>query len=250
MEAWINAYRRLGHLSAHLNPLEPKPAVADNILRAAHGLGEHSDAEVFHPANFGPGSMTLGEIDEKLRRTYCGRIGADFRDISDIEKITWLQKKMEDCNNQPSPPKEVKQRILEKLSEAEAFEHFLQARFLGQKRFSVEGLDVLIPLLDYLLDQAADVGAKEICIGMAHRGRLNVLAHTLGKSYEKMLKEFEGADFNTFQIEGDVKYHLGYSSIAKTLSGKEVSIFLAPNPSHLEAVNPLLQGLLTADRRP
>ncbi len=246
VEAYINAFRRLGYLSAHLNPLAPKPEIPENMRPEAHGLGGLDPTRTFHPSNFGKGEMTFAEIHSKLLATYCGTVGPDFRDSIDIEAILWLQRAMEECNNRPPLPNELKKRILWKLAEAEGFEHFLQARYLGQKRFSVEGLESLISLFDCFINEAADLGIKEMTIGMAHRGRLNVLTNVLRKPYEKVFLEFEGTQFNAFDIEGDVKYHLGFASEIKTSSGKSVHLYLLPNPSHLEAINAPAEGFTRA----
>jgi len=246
VEAYINAYRRLGYLAAYLNPLDPKPEIPENLHVTSHEL-DHVDANrKFLTANFGTGEMTFAEITKKLQETYCGSIGPDFRDSNNVEEVVWLQQIMEAHNNKPSVSAESKKRILQKLGEAEALEHFLQTRYLGQKRFSVEGLDALIPLLDGMIDEAVNVGVHEITMGMAHRGRLNVLTHILKKPYERLLLEFEGQVFNSFDIEGDVKYHMGYAHDVETFSGKKVRIYLSPNPSHLEAINAPIAGFTRA----
>jgi 2-oxoglutarate dehydrogenase E1 component len=250
VEAFINAYRRLGHLSADLNPLYPKTQVEADMTLAAHGLGAVDLQKAFYPANItGQQQMSLGEIQSFLLATYCGHIGADFRDINNIEIVTWLQEKMESCRNKPQVSPAVKKRVLNKLAEAEGFERFLQARYLGQKRFSCEGSDALIPLLDMLNDAAAKAGVEEITVGMAHRGRLNVLCNVLGKPFETMFKEFEGSDYNPFDIDGDVKYHMGFANEVKTLSGGKIRMYLAPNPSHLEIVNPVIEGFARCRQR-
>jgi 2-oxoglutarate dehydrogenase E1 component len=247
VEAFINAYRRLGHLSAHLNPLEGPPALAQAMTPEAQGLGTVASDAVFHPANLpSKGPITFGEIFSLLRETYCGKIGPDFREINDIEIVTWLQNEMESCRNQPKLERDAKRRIAERLNAAEGFERFLQARYLGQKRFSLEGNEALIPLLDTMLDTSANRGVEEICLGMSHRGRLNVLTNFMGKSPELILKEFEGSDFKTFDIDGDVKYHMGFASEVKSHSGRPMRLYLSPNPSHLEAVNPVIEGFTRA----
>ena len=244
VEAYINAFRRLGHLSAHLNPLAEKPALAADMTPEYHGLSDIDLDEMFHPANFGDQAMSLKDIEEKLLRTYCGNIGADFRDINSIEIVEWLQQKMESCENSPKHSTELRKNILENLTKAEGFEKFLQKRYLGQKRFSLEGLEALIPMMHVLSDEAAKLGGEEMCVGMAHRGRLNMLANFMGKPYDHMLREFEGTEFNPFDIDGDVKYHYGFASETKTFSGKDMRLYLAANPSHLEAVNPVVEGFV------
>lgn len=242
IEALINAYRRLGHLYAHLDPLSDKPAIAQEMQPSAHQLDQISPQQKFLPANFGDQEMTLSEVMDKLTTTYCGYIGADFREVNNIEAVVWLQDQMETCQNQPDPGAKVKERILEKLSQAEGFERFLQTRYLGQKRFSLEGLESLIPLLDTVIREASNENIEEICMGMAHRGRLNVLANIMHKPYQYMLREFEGSQVNPFDIDGDVKYHMGFSSTVVTENGKSIDLYLSPNPSHLEAVNPVVEG--------
>jgi 2-oxoglutarate dehydrogenase E1 component len=249
VEAFIHAYRRIGHLSAHLSPLESAPGIARDLSAKFHGLEGVDDQKVFHPVNFVHSeAMTFKEIRETLEKTYCRTIGADFRDINDIEIVKWFQVKMETCDNKPKVSLDEKKRILGSLAQAEGFERFLQARYLGQKRFSLEGCDAMIPMLDTLVHSAAKESVEEICIGMAHRGRLNVLVNTMGKPVEKMLKEFEGSEFNPFDIDGDVKYHMGFAN-ELAIDGKKVRMVLLPNPSHLEAVNPVVEGFVKSRMR-
>ena len=243
IEALINAYRRLGHLSANLNPLEESNQNASMLDLKVHGLGEVDRNSKYLPANFGKTPLTVEQIVEKLHKTYCRSIGADFRDINDIEAVVWLQEQMEGCSNSPKIDPKTRGRALQKLAEAEGFERFLQARYLGQKRFSLEGLEALIPLLDVIISESGDNDVEELCIGMAHRGRLNVLANIMQKPYTQILSEFEGRQANPFDIDGDVKYHLGFCKKVKTFRDKEVILYLSPNPSHLEAVNPVIEGL-------
>jgi 2-oxoglutarate dehydrogenase E1 component len=251
VEAFINAYRRLGHLSAYLNPLAPKPSLRENMEPAAHGLGDVDTTKVFHPVNLGlkNPNPTFKDIHEFLLRTYCGTIGADYREVNDIDSVVWFQEQMEACENRPLLSPDMKKRVLSKLVHADGFEKFLQDRFLGQKRFSIEGLDAMIVMLDILADEAAKSGAEEINIGMAHRGRLNVLANFIGKPYESIIKEFEGTEFNPHAIEGDVKYHKGFANEIDTASGAKIRVYLSPNPSHLEAVNPVLEGFSRSRQR-
>ena len=247
VEAYINAYRRLGHLGADLNPLAPTGDDDPVLNPKEHGLHDSDMNRPFHPANLPISTpATLSEIYDFLKQTYSGKIGADFRDINSIEEVTWLQDQMENCRNRPEVSQETKKRVFEKLVEAEGFEKFLQDRYLGQKRFSLEGLESLIPLLDTIAYESESQDVEEICMGMAHRGRLNVLANFLGKPYELMLKEFEGSDTSSYGIDGDVKYHKGFSSIVTTVDGKSIRVYLNPNPSHLEAVNPVVSGFTKA----
>lgn len=250
VEALINAYRRLGHLQAHLNPLAPKPAIAESMLPDAHGLRGVKPNLKFHPANLPiPGSLTLAEVMDLLTSTYCGTIGADYREINDIEATIWFQQQMETCRNKPIFAPDIRKRVLRRLGMSEGFERFLQARYLGQKRFSLEGAEALIPLIDTIFDDAAANGVEEICMGMSHRGRLNVLANVMQKNPEMMLKEFEGSEFKPFDIDGDVKYHMGFANEVKTGSGKSMCLYLSPNPSHLEAANPVVEGFARARQR-
>ena len=247
VESYINLYRRLGHLNAYLNPLDKKPELADFLKPEENGLASVSYDETFHPTNLADGQpRTFRDIHDLLVETYTRSIGADFRDINDIEAIVWFQTQMEGCRNRPPLDRNQKLRIFDKLVEAEGFERFLQDRYLGQKRFSVEGLESLIPLLDTITMHAGDTHVQEICLGMAHRGRLNVLANYMGKPYELMLKEFEGSELDSYGIDGDVKYHKGFANYFETLSGKKLRVYLSPNPSHLEAVNPVVEGFTRA----
>ncbi|MCI0530044.1 MAG: thiamine pyrophosphate-dependent enzyme, partial [Nitrospira sp.] len=190
---------------------------------------------------------TLQEILDILRDTYCGKIGVEFRNIQNPVEREWLQEQMEGSRNKTQLSSQDKRRILLKLNVAEAFEKFLHTRYVGSKRFSLEGAETLIPMLDALLDEAAECGVQEAVMGMAHRGRLNVLASIIGKSYEKIFSEFEGyIDPHTPQGSGDVKYHLGASGWHESRTGKKISLTLASNPSHLEAVNPVVEGIVRA----
>ena len=246
VEAFINLYRRLGHLNAHLNPLDESATVRESFDPALHGLGDVDRTREFHPSNLPLKAVTFDQVQELLEETYCGKIGADFRDINDIDAVLWFQEKMESCRNKPPVDAKLKKRVFQKLTEAEGFEKFLQDRYLGQKRFSVEGLESLIPLLDVVADEAKGSQVEEVCLGMAHRGRLNVLANFIGKPYELMLKEFEGSEVDSYGIDGDVKYHKGFANNIETISGDSLRVYLSPNPSHLEAVNPVVEGFAKA----
>lgn len=250
VEHFINLFRRLGHLSAHLNPLAPKPPLASDLLPAKAGLGNVTDSQTFHPATLPlKGPVSFGEVHSLLQDTYTRTIGADFRELPDNEALEWLQQQMENCRNRPAIDNATKVRILKKLTQTEGFEKFLQDRYLGQKRFSIEGLDTMMVLLEVVADEAAKSQVEEIEMGMAHRGRLNVLANFMGKPYELMIKEFEGSEIETYGIDGDVKYHKGYASVIETMSGDKVRAYLSPNPSHLEAVNPVVEGFARARQR-
>lgn len=250
IESYINLIRRMGHLSAHLNPLAEKPGLLDELLPENHGLADVSDEQVVQPANIPhAGLLKWGEVKSLLYATYCESIGADFRDIPSVEGVQWFQNEMESCLNRPTLSTKEKKRILSRLISSEGFEKFLGDRFLGQKRFSLEGLEALIPLLDFMTQDANEAGVDEVCIGMAHRGRLNVLANYMGKPYELMLKEFEGSEYTTHDIDGDVKYHMGFANYIEGLGGAKLRAYLLPNPSHLEAVNPVVEGFVRARQR-
>ena len=247
VEAYINAFRTLGHLYAHLNPLAPSPDVASSDLsKKNHGVESIDRLRRFTTVNLaGKSQMTFDEIDALLKETYCGTIGAEFRDNDDIEFVRWIQDKMETCRNKPAFSREKKVAILQSLVKAEGFESFLQARYLGQKRFSLEGAESFMPLLDTIAETTSVLGVGEITIGMAHRGRLGTLCNFIGKSYEQMFKKFEGTEFNQYQIDGDVKYHLGDAS-ERVFQGSKMKLILMPNPSHLEIVNPVVEGFVRA----
>ena len=250
VEWYINLIRRMGHLSAHLDPLGEPQELPEELRPENHGLQHIDESQVFHPTTFLSGqALTWSEIKSNLYETYCGKIGVDFRDLPTVEEIQWFQDQMESCRNKPEFTQEEKQHIIKGLVRSEGFEKFLGDRFLGQKRFSLEGLESLIPFLDVMVDHSSKAGVEELCLGMAHRGRLNVLANFMKKPYELMLKEFEGSDFITHDIDGDVKYHMGYSNYIETLSGNKVRAFLLPNPSHLEAVSPVVEGFARARQR-
>jgi 2-oxoglutarate dehydrogenase E1 component len=249
VEAYINAFRVLGHLSAHLNPLAAKPALRDDMSPANHGLKDVNKTRKFVAVNLPTTApMTFDEICQMMQETYCGKIGAEFRDSDNIEFVKWIQDKMESCRNKPKLSKDQKLGILDSLVKAEGFEGFLQARFLGQKRFSLEGAEAFMPLLETLTTVGAANGVEEMILGMAHRGRLGTLCNFMGKTYEAMFKKFEGSEFNPYQIDGDVKYHLGFAG-ERSFGGKNVRLYLSPNPSHLEIVNPVVEGFARARQR-
>jgi 2-oxoglutarate dehydrogenase E1 component len=240
-EALIHAYRASGHIHADLNPLEKRRDLPKELTPEYYKLS--LDSEV-RGHSFASKETDPKKIIAELEQTYASHIGIEFLDLNHPSMTKWLQEKVETYKAQVDYSKEQRSRILEKLTQAEIFEKFLQTKYLGQKRFSIEGLDALIPLIDALMQQSADDGVEEICIGMAHRGRLNVLANILEKPLEHMLVEFEGSQFNPFDIEGDVKYHLGCASTIKLGGSKSIRMYLSPNPSHLEAVNPVLEGFV------
>ena len=250
----INAYRVRGHLIADLNPLGNEPAYHYELDPANYGLTLWDLDRTFITGGLSAAlgdaptpTATLREILEILRQTYCGKIGVEYMNIQHPEQKSWLQMRMEPSrNNWPLEP-EQKRRILTRLTAAETFERFLHTRFIGHKRFSAEGAETMVPILNELLEVAAAQGVREVVIGMAHRGRLNVLSNIVGKPYTQILSEFEGnIDPNSTQGSGDVKYHLGATGKKTTTSGKEIIVSVAPNPSHLEAVNPVVEGIVRA----
>lgn len=243
----IKAYRSRGHLLAKTNPLKARKDRQPRVDLPDYALSEADLDTVFESGKLlGIGPATLRVIMESLRKVYAGDIGFEYMYIRELEVKNWLRNKIEKEALVFSPTLDEKKRILEKLNEATVFENFLATKYLGQKRFSLEGGEVTIPALDTIISQAADMGVEEVMIGMAHRGRLNVLANILGKSYESIFDGFEGNVPDQVHGDGDVKYHLGYSSLIETKSGKPISVKLAPNPSHLEAVNPVVEGFVRA----
>ncbi len=243
----IKAYRSRGHLLAKTNPLKERKDRQPRVDLPDYALSEADLDTVFESGKLlGIGPATLRVIMESLRKIYAGDIGFEYMYIRELDVKNWLRNKIEKEALVFMPSLDEKKRILEKLNEATVFENFLATKYLGQKRFSLEGGEVTIPALDTIISQAADMGVEEVMIGMAHRGRLNVLANILGKSYESIFDGFEGNVPEQVHGDGDVKYHLGYSSLTETKSGKQISVKLAPNPSHLEAVNPVVEGFVRA----
>ncbi|GAB3793255.1 2-oxoglutarate dehydrogenase E1 component [Spirosoma humi] len=243
----IKAYRSRGHLLAKTNPLKERKDRQPRVDLPDYALSEADLDTVFESGKLlGIGPATLRVIMESLRKIYAGEIGFEYMYIRELDVKNWLRNKIEKEALVFMPTPDEKKRILEKLNEATVFENFLATKYLGQKRFSLEGGEVTIPALDMIISQAADMGVEEVMIGMAHRGRLNVLANILGKSYESIFDGFEGNVPEQVHGDGDVKYHLGYSSLTETKSGKQISVKLAPNPSHLEAVNPVVEGFVRA----
>ncbi|HEU5338778.1 MAG TPA: 2-oxoglutarate dehydrogenase E1 component, partial [Sulfuricaulis sp.] len=242
----INAYRYRAHQIAKLDPLglRESPSIPELDLRY-YGLGETELDTVFETGSLvGVRQATLRDILAQLRATYASTIGVEYMHITDTAEKRWLQSGIESVHGTPSYPPETRRALLERLTAAEGLEHYLHTKYVGQKRFSLEGAENLIPLLDELIQRAGANGTKEVIIGMAHRGRLNVLVNILGKSPEEMFREFEGRA-TSYGGTGDVKYHLGYSSDIAT-DGGHVHVALAFNPSHLEIVGPVVQGSVRA----
>jgi len=250
----INAYRVRGHFDANLDPLGIAVKRSHPELDPAYYGFTNEDLEKEFPLArlFGMPALTLRGILATLRETYCGTVGIEFRHIQDPAQRRWILERTEDRRHRKELSSDTKRMILSQLYAAETFETFLHTKFVGHKRFSLEGAETLIPLLDVLIEHCADHGIEEIVIGMPHRGRLNVLVNTLGKSYEAVFSEFEGnVDPSLMMGSGDVKYHLGFSHDYQTRQGKTVHLSLTANPSHLEAVNPVVEGRVRAkqDRR-
>ncbi len=242
----IHAFRVRGHLMADIDPLEYHQRTHPDLDIANHGLTLWDLDREFATGGFGGSTFAkLRDILGVLRNAYCRTLGIEYMHIQDPEQRKWIQDRVE--RNLEKPDHEEQLRILRKLNEAEAFESFLQTKYVGQKRFSLEGGESTIPLLDQLLIESANNGLVEVCIGMPHRGRLNVLANIAGKSYGRIFNEFEGHyGEESVQGSGDVKYHLGTHGTYQAESGKSIDVYLAANPSHLEAVNPVLEGIVRA----
>src|SRR5689334_7679722 len=246
----INAYRVRGHLTADIDPLHAMPLLYHPELDIeTYGLTIWDLDRIFITGGLGGTETgTLREILDILQRAYCGKVGTEYRHIQSKEEKLWLREQIRREFVHPEAiDTEVKKRILWKLISAEQFERFLNTKFLGQKRFSIEGCETIIPLLDQLIDRAGDQGIEQITMGMAHRGRLNVLANVIGHFCERIFTSFEGSIHPNFPAdEGDVKYHQGAEGERETPHGKKVHLRLSPNPSHLEAVDPVVEGMTRA----
>ena len=244
----VHSYRELGHLVADLDPLGKSPRSHPLLRLEEFGCTETDLDHVVQAGSFrGLGAAPLRDLLAALQQTYCGTLGIEYLGIHDKEQRNWLQEHMEPSRNRPALDPEDRIRLLGRLIAAEGFEQFIHAKFVGQKRFSLEGAETLISLLDTLIEEAADGGVEELVMGMAHRGRLNVLAHILRKPYEMILAEFEGVFLPAgIQGDGDVKYHLGYSHDATTRAGSRIHFSLCSNPSHLEVIDPVVEGIVRA----
>lgn len=243
----INAYRSRGHLFAKTNPILPGKAYKPTLDIENFGLdAEDLNKPFFAGCEIGLPNATLKEIIEFLQKTYCGHIGAEFRYIRHPEILQWLQSRMESSQNTPKYSKEEKLFIMKMLGKAHLFEIFLHKKFVGQKRFSLEGGEALIPALEMTLERGAELGIKEFILGMAHRGRLNVLTNIMHKPYELVFGEFQDKGISDEIFDGDVKYHMGFSDDPILGNGLQVHLSMAPNPSHLEAVNPVVLGMTRA----
>lgn len=243
----IEAYRTKGHLITKINPLRERNVQVPDLSLEKFGLSSADLQTVFDAAQtIQLPKSTLQDIVTHLQKTYCETTGIEFMYIPDDNKVAWIAKYFESKTADLNVDQQ--KHILEKLVQAAAFENFFQTKYVGQKRFSLEGLEATVPAMDMLIDAAADKGVKEVVVGMAHRGRLNILANIFQKPAQNIFTEFDGKDYAdvTESFDGDVKYHLGYSSVKKTPSGKEIQIDLAPNPSHLETVGAVIEGVARA----
>ena len=242
----INGYRQRGHLFTKTNPVRERRAYFPGKELITFGLDDSDLETVFNAGvEVGIGPAKLKDILALVEQTYCQSIGVEYKYVRNPEKLKWFELRMESERNTPNFGFETKKRILAKLNEAVVFENFLGTKFLGQKRFSLEGAEAVIPALDSVIQKGAELGIEEFVIGMAHRGRLNVLANIMHKTYKDIFSEFEGKGFDVnTPFGGDVKYHMGYSTDVKTDSGKNVHLSLCPNPSHLETVDSVVQGMV------
>jgi len=243
----ILGYRNKGHLLAKTNPIRPRKDRGANVDLPFYGFTEEDLDKSFFAGNLiGLGTTTLRNILTHIQNTYAGHVGIEFKYISDQKKIDWITNEMEKKFLNPLPLQK-KRRILEKLNQGVMFEKFLHTKYIGQKRFSLEGGEATIAALDTIINTAAANSVQEVVIGMAHRGRLNVLANIMGKTYEQIFSEFEGtAKPDQTMGSGDVKYHMGYGSVVQTDTDKTVYLKLMPNPSHLETVDPVVEGFARA----
>jgi len=240
----INEYRKRGHLFTKTNPVRTRRTYSPTLHIDNFGLTDADRDQVFKAGGeIGIGDATLDKIIDHLEKTYCQSVGVEYAYIRRPEIHEWLMARMEHTRNEPVFSREKKLHILKELSRAVLFEKFLHKKYIGQKRFSLEGCESLIPALDAIINKGAETGISEFIIGMPHRGRLNVLANTLGKAFQDIFNEFEGKLLEDEYLLGDVKYHLGFSSERTTSDGRKLMLSLAPNPSHLETVGPVVEGI-------
>ncbi|WP_271392351.1 2-oxoglutarate dehydrogenase E1 component [Aequorivita sinensis] len=240
----IDAYRTRGHFFTKTNPVRERRTYTPTLDIENFGLSQDDLKAKFRAGEIiGIGENTLEEIITHLKRIYCESIGMEYMFLRKPEEIDWIQQRLNANDNQPNFTVDQKKHILKKLNEAVSFENFLHTKYVGQKRFSLEGGESLIPALDTLIENAAERGVEEFVMGMAHRGRLSTLTNIFGKSAKNIFSEFDGKDYALDIFDGDVKYHLGWTSKRKTDSGKEINLNIAPNPSHLETVGAVVQGI-------
>jgi len=243
----IDGYRTRGHLFTATNPVRARRQYAPTLEIENFGLTESDLDTVFSAGDIiGIGAQSLREIRKHLEAIYCKSIGVEYMYIRNPERMQWIQNKLNVNDNQPNFSAEEKRHILKKLNEAVSFESFLHTKYVGQKRFSLEGGESLIPALDALIEKASGYDVKEFVMGMAHRGRLSTLTNIFGKSAKDIFSEFDGKDYEQEVFDGDVKYHLGWTSDRVTDAGKKINLNIAPNPSHLETVGAVVQGITRA----
>ncbi len=243
----IDDYRTRGHLFTKTNPVRNRRTYLPTLDIENFGLTQHDLQTVFKAGEIvGIGDATLEEIIKHLESIYCDSIGVEYMYIRKPEERQWIQDKLHENSNHPNFNSSQKKLILKKLNEAISFESFLHTKYVGQKRFSLEGGESLIPAIDILIKAASDKGVEEFVMGMAHRGRLNTLTNIFGKSAKDIFSEFDGKDYEQDIFDGDVKYHLGWTSKRKLENGKEINLNIAPNPSHLETVGPIVEGIVRA----
>jgi 2-oxoglutarate dehydrogenase E1 component len=243
----INGYRQRGHLFTETNPVRERRKHQPTLALENFGLSDQDLDTVFQAGNeVGLGPAKLRDILAHLNNSYCKHIGIEYMYVRNPERIQWLRERIE-AVKKPAFTSDEKKQFLEMASKASLFEQYIHRKFVGAKRFSVEGCEAMVPAMDYLVRLGGDMGVKEFVIGMAHRGRLNVLTNIMGKPQEQVFAEFEGLEFeDSDNFDGDVKYHYGYSNDVTTAGGNQVHLTLCPNPSHLEAVNPVVEGLSRA----
>ncbi len=244
----IDGYRTRGHLFTKTNPVRERRKYAPTLAIENFGLSQNDfDTEFEAGSILGLGKRSLRDIVRHLEAIYCDAIGVEYMYIRNPEEREWIQNWLNKNDNHPTYTSEEKKHILGKLNEALSFESFLHSKYVGQKRFSIEGVDALIPGLDTLIERGAEKGIQQFVVGMAHRGRLNVLANIFGKSAENIFSEFDSKEYDEEELfDGDVKYHMGWTSFRETNGGKMVRMDLAPNPSHLETVNAVVEGISRA----
>ncbi len=243
----IQGYRQRGHLFTKTNPVRQRRSYEPSLALENFGLSDKDLEIVFQAGNeIGLGNAKLKDIVAHLEQTYCQSIGAEYLYVREPKVVKWLQERMEKSKNTPSFSSSEKKVILKKLTQAVVFENYLHTKFVGQKRFSLEGGESVIPAMNALMEHGANLGIQDYVIGMAHRGRLNVLTNIMNKTYKDVFTEFEGRPSEDSLFDGDVKYHMGYSSDLVSDDGKKVHISLTPNPSHLETVAPVVQGIIRA----
>ncbi len=243
----IDGYRNRGHLFTKTNPVRERRKYEPTLALENFNLSKNDLSTIFSAGEIiGIGAQSLSNIIEHLEKIYCYSIGVEYMYIRNPKEIQWIQSKLNINDNQPKFSTEEKKHILKKLNEAVSFENFLHTKYVGQKRFSLEGGESLIPALDAVIEKASEYGVQEFVMGMAHRGRLSTLINIFGKSAKDLFSEFDGKDYEQEIFDGDVKYHLGWTSDRETKGGKKINLNIAPNPSHLETVGAVVEGIVRA----